>query len=133
MKLIKKRMQYMLIVMLAGAGMLAAGLIKQNTQMSGMGAGMLTVALLKLAQYFRIMRNPERVKELEIVQNEERLVFLANKSAALTLYALIAAAYIAMLALMLMGRSMAASIIAYVVCGALVIYLIAHAILNKRY
>ncbi len=133
MKLIKKKMLYMAVIALAGAGMLAMGIVQGNAQMSGVGSGMLAVAILKLFQYFRIMKDPEKVRQLEVVQNEERLVFLANKSAAVTLYVLIIIAYIAMLALMFMGNTALSSGIAYCICAALVIYLIVHAILNRKY
>ncbi|MDO5112037.1 MAG: hypothetical protein Q4E65_07010 [Clostridia bacterium] len=133
MKLIKKKMIYMACVAAAGIGMLAVGLLRADSQISGVGIGMLVVSALKLIQYLRMMKDPEKVRQLEVVQKEERLIFLANKSAAITLYALILIAYAAMLVLLFMGHSLPATCIAYGVCGTLIIYCVVRWILSKKY
>lgn len=133
MKLIKKKMLYMAVLALLGAGFVAMGLYQGKSMLSGIGSGLLAVSLLKIIQYMRISKNPERLRELEIVQNEERLIFLSNRACALSYYAIIIIEYIVMIVCMLTGYELIASICAYAVCGELILYLIIRAILNKKY
>lgn len=134
MKTIKKKIIYMAVVALVGASFLYMSMRRGgDSSLSGMGAGMLAVALLKIVQYIRIMRNPEKMRQLEIAQTEERLVFLANKAAAYTFYGIMIAEYLVMLVCMFIGMEPLSTTLAFIVCGELLLYLAIHIILNKKY
>lgn len=134
MKTIKKKITYMTIIALVGASFIVAAVLSdKNASLMGVGVGMAAVALLKIVQYLRIMRDPEKIRKIEIAQTEERLVFLANKAAAMTFYGIMIAEYIAMLVCMFIGRESLATTLSFIVCAELLLYLVIHIVLNKKY
>ncbi len=133
MKILKRKMLYMGVVFVIGLSFIAAGMLREQSMLSGIGSGMAAVSFIKLLQFLRISKNPEKVRELEIVQKEERLIYLSNRACALSYYAIILIEYLVMLVCVFLGRETIAMVCAYAVCAELILYIIIRAILNRKY
>ena len=133
MKTIKRKMCYMAVLAFVGLSFMIMGLFRDGSLLGGTGAGMAAVSILKLVQYWRIRSDPEKIRQLEITQSEERLVFIAEKARSYTFFGIMVAEYIAMIVFMLLGRDSLAATIAYIVCGELLLYLIIYKVLSKKY
>ncbi len=133
MKFIKKKMIYFGILILVGISFIIVGLSRGQVMMSSMGWGLLVVSVMKMIQYYLISKKPEKLHDIEIAQNEERLVFLANRASALCFYAIVVAEYIAMLVCMFINKEAISLFCSYAVCGELILYVIIRSILNRKY
>ncbi|MDO5575110.1 MAG: hypothetical protein Q4G60_14150 [bacterium] len=134
MKLIKKKMIYCISLMLAGIILICAAYIKgDDSILMGMGVGMAAIALLKTIQFFRLSRDPEKLKKYELMQNEERLILIVTRSGYLTFLITVAAEYIAMLVLVITGQEQIASIVCGIAGLQVLCYLLMYFFYNKKY
>lgn len=134
MKMIKKKITYMVILFAAGAIMIGTALFKGGDSMlMGMGVGLAIVSLLKAVQFIRLTRNSEKMKQYEIMQNEERLILIVTRSGYATFLITVAIEYIVMLVLLLTGQEAVASIVAEVAGLQVFCYLIMYFLYNKKY
>jgi len=134
MKILKRKMLYSGVIALAGAVMLAVSLLTGgDSYFGGMGGALLAVGLAKVLQYLQLGKDPQKVRELEIAQHEERLVFLAAKSCQAVFYLSILAEYAAMMVLAVLHNTDTAALLGFVVCAQLLAYLGFRAYYNRRY
>ena len=74
MKIIKKKIIYCSAILAAGIILFICSVYMKNSDsmLTGMGVGLSVVALLKLIQFIRLSRKPEKLEKYELMQNEER-------------------------------------------------------------
>ena len=87
---------WIVIAALAGA-MLITGLFKKETMFFDMGIAMLFVGIARVIRDTRLLKNKEKVKEFEIMQKDERNMYIAQKSYAWTFWIAILGEYTAFL------------------------------------
>ena len=134
MKKIKQQAIYLAGLWVLGTIMLlCAFLTDRNQMMTGMGIALVVVCTINLLHLWKISKNPNEVKKMEIIQNEERLVFIANKAAKATLFLTIALQYTAMIVAVFLRYDEIASALGFLVCGQLLIYVFFSRYYNKKY
>lgn len=104
-----------------------------DSMLTGMGVGLSVVALLKLIQFIRLSRKPEKLEKYELMQNEERLVFIVTRSGYMTFLITIFAEYVVLLLLTITGRHQFALILCGIVCLQMLCYLVLYYINNRKY
>ena len=72
-------------------------------------------------------------KRMEIMQNEERLEFIANKAARATLHLVVALQYIALIVAVFLHKDEIASALGFVVCSQLLVYVFFSRYYSKKY
>ena len=109
-----------------------AGLVENNYVISW-GTALTLCGIVKIIQLALIMRNPEKMEKRAIAEKDERNIMIYEKSRSLAFTIYIMAAGIAVIALFLLNLEFAGRVVAYTVCGFLVIYLICCAIIRRKY
>lgn len=134
MKLIKKKIIYCVTLMIAGIILVFASRLRGNdSMMMGMGVGLAAVSLLKAVQFFRLSRRPEKMKEYELMQNEERLIFIVTRSGYATFLITTIVEYLIIVAMMIVGQETVAFILCCAVALQVLCYLVMYFIYNKKY
>ena len=133
MKVLRKRVIWFMLVALAGIILFLAGRSGSDSFVSGLGTGITAVALAKLLHFFWIARNPILHKKFEIEQKEERLIMIAEKSSRFTFLLTVVAELAGIVALILLGRTAVATVVAYVAALQSLVYLISYYYLSKKY
>lgn len=134
MKLLKQKMYYVLFVLLVGIGFIIINFLTYHDDtLMGLGLGFLVIGLCKLVQYYRISKDPEKIKQLELIQGEERLVYISHKSMAATFYLSIIFEYIAMAVFLALGKSDVITIICFITALQCCCYVACHVYFSKKY
>lgn len=135
MKLIRKKIFYFALLSLIGVYFLVSGNVStaNKTEITGFGAGLFVVGLLKVIQYIRLSKNPEQLKKFERMQKEERLIFLVQKSAYVSMLITELLELVAMAVLILIGKENEAFLISCIACFQIVSYLVLYRIFEKKY
>ena len=77
----RKRLVTYVIYILLGAALMAAGVIGAlDEYWSGMGSGLIFVAILQLIREFRLWKNEAYREKFEIAQTDERNRFIRNRA-----------------------------------------------------
>lgn len=135
MKIIKKKIIYCSAILAAGIILFICSVYMKNSDsmLTGMWVGLSVVALLKLIQFIRLSRKPEKLEKYELMQNEERLVFIVTRSGYMTFLITIFAEYVVLLLLTITGRHQFALILCGIVCLQMLCYLVLYYINNRKY
>jgi len=134
MKIIKRKIYYLLFLFLIGISFIGVSVsVHSDDTLRGMGIGFCIIAIIKSVRYYRISKDPEKIKQLELLQREERLVFLANKSISTTFYISLFVQYIAMAIFLLLGKSDISVTICYITALQSCSYLACHIYFSKKY
>lgn len=124
MKRLKQRALYFALLLALGAVMLACALFSENggEMLLPMGGAMVLVCAIRLVQLWRLSRDPEAGRKMDLACTEERAVFISQKAATATLCAVVALQYAAMLAAAFLHKNEAATLLGFLVCGQLLVY-----------
>ena len=116
-----------LLVVLTGIGII------KNEAMLVFGTAFGTCGLVMIVKNIRIFKSTENFIEKEIAEKDERNIMIWTKARSLTfsVYAVIAG--IAIIVLYTVNMEYAAQVIAYNLCGVLVIYWICYFIIRNKY
>ena len=109
-----------------------AGIVK-NDYVISWGAALFLCGLVKIVQYILLMRNPEKMEKRAIAEKDERNIMIWEKARSLAFTVYVMAAGIAVITLFLLNLEFAGQIVAYTVCGFVVIYLICCVIIRRKY
>ena len=131
----KMRMATMIIYVIIGAVLCVIGYtgIVENDYAISWGTALVVCGLVKIIQYILLMRNPEKMEQRAIAEKDERNIMIWEKSRSLAFTVYVMASAIAVIVLYLLNFEFAGQIVAYTVCGFLVIYLICCAIIRRKY
>ena len=131
----KMRIVTMVVYIIIGAVMCVIGYtgMVKNDYVITLGAALAVCGIVKIIQLALIMRNPEKMEERAIAEKDERNIMIWEKARSLAFTVYIMAAGIAVIALFLLNMEFAGQLVAYTVCGFVVIYLICCAIIRRKY
>ncbi len=134
-KKIKSRAYLMVFYIIIGAALWAAAFFSKgvNDTLSAVGIALIAAGAVQLGRNIRLLKNPERLRECEIAEKDERNVMLMEKARSLSFAVYITLASAAVIILYAINKDTAGQIIAYTVCGFCLIYCICYMIVKKRY
>ena len=100
---------------------------------SGMGGGLMAVAVMRTVQLLRVRKNEEYRKKMETEVNDERNRFIRNKAWAWAGYLFVLIAAISTIVLKLLGQEMLSIASSLAVCILVLLYWVCFTILRKKY
>ena len=130
----RKRLVTYVIYILLGAALMAAGVIGAlDEYWSGMGSGLIFVAILQLIREFRLWKNEAYREKFEIAQTDERNRFIRNKAWAWAGYLFIIVAAISSIVLKIAGQEQLSVAAGYGVGLLVLLYWGSYMVLAKKY
>lgn len=124
MKRLKQRALYFALLLALGVVMLVCALLsgEGGEMLLSMGSAMVLVCVIRLVGLWRLSRDPEAGRKMDLACTEERVVFISQKAAQATLCAVVALQYAAMLAAVFLRQNEVATLLGFLVCGQLLVY-----------
>ena len=130
----RKRLVTYVIYILLGAALMAAGVIGAlDEYWSGMGSGLIFVAILQMIREFRLWKNEAYREKFEIAQTDERNRFIRNKAWAWAGYLFIIVAAISSIVLKIAGQEQLSVAAGYGVGLLVLLYWGSYMVLAKKY
>lgn len=131
----KRQIMWFMVLFIAGAMLVSLSFIRgdESTQISSFGMGLCAVSIVKLIQFYRISKNPEFMKKYKIAQNEERYIYIAQKSGYFTYAVSIIVQFLVIFVLLIMNKESYAMIISGVMGVQIFVYLISYYVFSKKY
>ena len=134
MKKIKQQAIYLGAMLLVGITMVVIAYTGElNSMMAGMGTALVTVCAINLIRLRNIAKDPQRVRQMEIAQHEERNLFISNLAAKAAMVTTIGLEYVVMLVMVFLQKDEIASALGFLVCGQLLIYVFFSKYYSKKY
>lgn len=134
MKAIKQKFIYMGCLVALGVIIVVLGLGDKNrSTLFTMGIALIAAGAVKIIKYARIARNPDLIRQFEINQNEERVIFLATRSAYAAFWLVELLCFVAVIVLIAIGREETAMILSIPLCVQLLLYVIFYIYYSKKY
>lgn len=129
------RIVLMLMYVVIGAVMWAVGTFgaNPNDTISAMGIAMAVCGAMLAVRNIIVIRDPEKLQKRETAETDERNVMLMQKSRSLAFAIYIMAAAVAIIVMICTGMESEARIVAFTVCGLVVIYIISYLIMKIRH
>ncbi|MGE4213478.1 MAG: hypothetical protein AB7E42_01710 [Anaerotignaceae bacterium] len=98
-----------------------------------MGAGFVVISLLRMYQYRRIENDPKRKEQFEIMCDEERVVFVANKARSMMFAITVIVEFVVCVVAAIIGNMQISVIFGFVTGVQTLGYLICYGIFNLKY
>ncbi len=129
-----KRMIAYIIYAVLGITLIVLGVFEVvDAFWSGMGGGLIAVAVMRMIQYARLRKNDEYRKQKQIETTDERNRFIRNKAWACAGYLFVLIAAISTIVLKLLGQEMLSIAAGFAVCILTLLYWVCFTILRKKY
>ena len=129
-----KRMIAYIIYAVLGLTLMVRGVFEVvDAFWSGMGGGLIAVAVMRMIQYARLRKNDEYRKQKQIETTDERNRFIRNKAWACAGYLFVLIAAISTIVLKLLGQEMLSIAAGFAVCILTLLYWVCFTILRKKY
>lgn len=100
---------------------------------TGYGSALTVISIFKIFKFIGLLKDKEKTKKYEKLQNEERLNFIYYKSQSLVFTATIIIESMATIITTLMGKISLSENISYILLIQLAIYALAYSYYNKKY
>lgn len=134
MNTLQKHIRYFTLLMLAGAVLVAIGVWRGgDTILPAMGGTLVLISLIKILQYTRLRHDPEKVKQYDLMQNEERINYLASKSKSIMFFVTVAVEYGGMLVAFVIGKETVGTALACVAALQVFGYCLVYWYLSRKY
>ncbi len=129
------RIVLMLMYVVIGAVMWAVGTFGSNPNdtISAMGIAMAVCGAMLAVRNIIVICDPEKLQKRETAETDERNVMLMQKSRSLAFAIYIMAAAVAIIVMICTGMESEGRIVAFTVCGLVVIYIISYLIMKVRH
>lgn len=98
-----------------------------------MGIAMVTVGVLQVVRYNKIVKTPESIRKQELAETDERYQMLSERARSWAFSLYITLAGVAVIVLNLLGHAQAALPYAWSICGLLICYSGSWIYLQKKY
>ena len=129
-----KRMIYYGVLTVCGIALVVISVLGITDEFwAGFGGGIAAVGALRLFLGYKYRKDEEYAKKVDVEQKDERTLFLSGKAKSFAYYLSIVGIAVTSLVLRFFGMAEAAQLCAYIMCGMLVIYLVAYVILSRKY
>ncbi len=132
-KKLKVRLYTAIVYVLLGIAMIAISWWKGNEMLSSLGLVFTVMGLARIAQYKRITRSEDSIKQREIAETDERNVKLWKEARALAFSMYIFLGCITLIVLHLLNMAEAAMWIGYSVLSFVAIYWLCYAYISRKY
>lgn len=100
--------------------------------LSGCSTGIITVGIITLIKYTRVMKNERMRKELENANNDERLKINNNESMAITFRISVLLEAIISIICAVNNKMKIAEYLGFAICFQIIVYLITYFIISKK-
>ena len=100
--------------------------------LSGCSTGIITVGIITLIKYTRVMKNERMRKELENANNDERLKINNNESMAITIRISVLLEAIISIICAVNNKMEIAEYLGFAICFQIIVYLITYFIISKK-
>ena len=129
------RIVIMLLYVVIGGVMWAVGTFGKNPNdsISSIGMAMAVCGAILAVRNIIVIRDPEKLQKRETAETDERNVMLMQKSRSLAFAIYIMAAAVAIIVMICTGMESEGRIVAFTVCGLVVIYIISYLIMKIRH
>ena len=107
--------------------------IIENDFVRAFGIALFLCGIVKAVRYGLIMRDTEKMQKIEVAEKDERNIMLYEKARSLAFAAFITMAGIAVIVLYILNMTLAGLIVAYTVCGYVLLYWICYMIVKGKY
>lgn len=104
-----------------------------RTMVATMGVGFIVMSLLRFYQYHRIEKDPKRKEQFEIMCDEERINFVANKARSMVFVISVVVEAIVCVVASLIGQMQLSVILGFVTGVQTLGYLICYKIFDLKY
>lgn len=131
---IKKKMIGFVCLLVIGVVFLAVGIIRSDDSiLVAIGVAYIVCAAIRFVQYYRLTKNEEKRNEYEMLQTEERTVFLAEKARSVTFVLSVGAEFIGGVIAFLIGKESIGINFFYVAGIQSFVYLLCYSYYSKKY
>ena len=122
------------IYIILGVVLFALGLMEiVDAFWNGMGAALIVVGVIRLAQFFRFRKDEAYREKMETETSDERNRFIRNKAWAWSGYLFVIIAAVSTIGLKVMGQELVSRVIGFVLCGLVILYWCCYLVLQKKY
>lgn len=121
------------VTFIAGALLVGIGLIKNVDAFLPIGIAMIVCTALMLVKQWKVLINPNKMKELENIYNDERVIFIARKSYSFAFWVSVYAEFIGMSVLTYLGSENIPIVLSMIICFQVLTYVVANVFYNKKY
>ena len=132
---IRTRLITAVIYVFVGSAVVLAqyfGFLKNDLVFS-FGALLAAIGIMKIIQYARIIKNPDKMHSREVAETDERNVEIALKARSLAFIIYIFAAGLTVMGFLILGRVNAQiNVLAYSVCFLVFVYWICYFVIQRR-
>ncbi len=122
-----------LITFALGLLSLGIGLLQKKDLLITMGGAMLFATIVQMVRQWKILKNPEKLQELENWYQDERQIFIARKSYSFAFWVTIYAEFVAILVLSYLEMQEINMVLGIVVCAQMLAYALASIFYSKKY
>lgn len=129
-----KRLLMSLIWLILGMILFSLGLAGSiDSYWSGLGTALLTIGILQLLRYHRLLKNEAYREKMEIELTDERNRYLRAQAWSWAGYLFVLIVAVASLTLRLFGQELLSSAAAWAICLMLLLYCTSYLVLKKKY
>ena len=132
MAIIKKQAVWMSVCLAVGAVFIISGIYTSNISVMSMGVGLVVISSLKLINLYRTTKDPVKMKKYMMLQSEERLISIAEKSGRLALVISLLIEILLSVYFSVIGNSSLGLMLCYLAGGQTLIYLICYCYFSRR-
>ncbi len=121
------------ITFILAAVLIGAGIIKSNTGLLYMGVSLLAVNTVMTVKNILILSNPEKLKEVEAVYNDEREKFIAGKSYSFAFWTSVYIEFFAVIYFSYKDNTDYSTLVAALLCLKVILYAVSNIFYSKKY
>lgn len=100
---------------------------------NGMGAALIVVGVIRLAQFFRFRKDEAYREKMETETSDERNRFIRNKAWAWSGYLFVIIAAVSTIVFRVMGQELISRVAGFAICVLLILYWGSYLVLQKKY
>jgi len=122
------------IYIILGVVLFALGLMEiVDAFWNGMGAALIVVGVIRLAQFFRFRKDEAYREKMEAETSDERNRFIRNKAWAWSGYLFVIIAAVSTIVFRVMGQELISRVAGFAICVLLILYWGSYLVLQKKY
>ena len=104
-----------------------------NDVISSIGIALAVGGFVRVARHVKLMRDPEKLRKMEIAETDERNVMIWERARSMAFAVYITLAAVVMIVLYILNMELAGQIVAYNICGFIMLYLVCYNIIKRKY
>ena len=124
---------YLLIAAIGIATMIAGAALDLPIAASAIGAGLFAMGVTRLMGEWRTQHDPDYAKRIETANQDERLVYIADKARSMTLVILVIVLSVLGVIFLSVGQKPYGYACLTTTCGTTLLYIVVYQILSRTY